>query len=274
MKTLKLTLLIIAISFSGTTNAQIFKKLGKKLEKAAERTIERKAEEKTERETEKAFDSTFNNSSNKKEKSGGFNIGQSNAKPDGTYNFTHKYVMEIKDKKNTNTITYYLTNSGNYLGYKMDQKNNNEMFMVMDGSKNAVFTFMDMNNDKTMMAISFNFENTANNEIEEQNITIEKTGRTKTILNYLCEEFKVSGEDTEGSIWVTQNAGVQFLNLTDGIKGKKSFNSAWLNYAKGLVMEMDMTDKSKRKPEKIIMTCIALDKEKFNLNTSNYKSMF
>ena len=274
MKTFKLLLIIFAIGFSSATNAQIFKKLGKKLEKAAERTIERKAEEKTERETEKAFDSTFNNKSNNKKENGGFNIGQSSAKPDANYSFTHKYVMEIKDKKNTTSITYYLTNSGNYLGYKMGQKNNDEMLMVMDGSKNTVFTFMTMNNDKTMMAINFNFENTTNNEIEEQNINIEKTGRTKTILNYLCEEFKVSGDDIEGSIWVTQNAGIQFLNLTDGVKGKKSFNSAWLNYAEGLVMEMDMTDTSKRKPEKITMSCIALDKVTFNINTSNYKSMF
>ncbi|MCH3885780.1 hypothetical protein [Tenacibaculum aquimarinum] len=65
---MKKSTLIIALflCFSGTTNAQFFKKLGKKVQKAAEKVVERKVEQKTTKETEKAFDSTFNNTKKKK----------------------------------------------------------------------------------------------------------------------------------------------------------------------------------------------------------------
>lgn len=59
MKTLKILLLISALSFSGGVQAQFWKKLKKRAEQAAEETIYRKAEEKTSEKTEKAMDSIF-----------------------------------------------------------------------------------------------------------------------------------------------------------------------------------------------------------------------
>ncbi|WP_452221877.1 DUF4412 domain-containing protein [Lacinutrix salivirga] len=280
MKALKTTLLLITLCFAFNGNAQIWKKLSKKAEKAAERAIERKVEEKAERETEKAFDSTFNNSSNKKKKknkkSSPFSMKQSTAQPDSNYNFTHKYVMQIEHEKGNMALTYFLTNTGNYIGSKMDigKKNNQNMLMIMDANKNAVFMLMDMKDRKTLMASDFDFSDVVDESTDNQNVNVSKTGKTKQILGYNCEEFIVFGDDFKGTIWVTQEAGVQFLNLTSGMKKNKNFNSQWFNYAKGLVMEMNMEDTSKRKPKKVVMRCIALDKEDFSIDTTAYKSMF
>lgn len=278
MKTIKTTLLLITLCFAFNGNAQIWKKLGNKVEKAAEKTIERKVEQKTERETEKAFDSTFNNTSKKtkKKKSSPFSIKQSTAKPETKYNFSHKYVMLIEHEKGDMELTYYLTNTGKYIGYEMDlgKKKKNDMLMVMDANKNAIFMLMDNKGKKTLMTSDFDFNQTLDEANNNQNASVTKTGKTKQILGYNCNEYFVFGENYKGTIWVTKNAGIKFLNLTSGIKNNKKFNAQWLSYIDGLVMEMDMEDNSKRKTQNIVMRCIALEKQELTINTDQYKSMY
>jgi len=262
--------------FSTSLNAQIFKKLGKKLGKVVERTIEGKAEEKTERETSKAFDSAFNNPSNTKKASSPFNIMGKAEAPAASYSFTHKYVMNFNDGKNNIDITYFLTKSGNYMGskYETDAKNMENMMVVIDASKNAMYTFMTMDSKKTVMSMAFDINETTEEAITNQNTAFKKTGRTKTILKYLCEEYIVKNEDSEGSIWITKEADITFLNLNSEMKNTKKFNQKWLSLRDGLVMEMDMIDTSRRKPKPIKMTCTALEHINFTLNTSEYDSLY
>ncbi len=59
MKAIRIVILILAFGFSGTTQAQFWKKLKKRAEQAAEETIYRKAEEKASEKTEKTMDSIF-----------------------------------------------------------------------------------------------------------------------------------------------------------------------------------------------------------------------
>lgn len=276
MKTIKLVLLISLMCFSPSINAQIFKKLGKKLGKVVERTIEEKAEEKTERETSKAFDSTFNRPLDNSKTSSPFNIMGKAETPAASYSFTHKYVMSFNDGKNTFNITYFLTKNGNYMGSKYDTgaKNTEDMIIVIDASKSTLFTFMNMQGKNTVMSMGFDINDATEQAVTNQNTSIKKTGRTKTILNYLCEEYKVKSEDSEGSIWITTEADVTFLNLNQQMKGNKKFNQKWLSLGDGLVMEMDMIDTSKRKPKPIKMTCTALEKNSFTIDTSQYGSLY
>ncbi|MBQ0768812.1 MAG: DUF4412 domain-containing protein [Bizionia sp.] len=276
MKTLKLFSLILLMCCSTSLNAQIFKKLGKKLGKVVERTLEEKAEEKTERETSKAFDSTFNNPSNAKKASSPFNsMGKAEA-PAASYSFTHKYIMNFNDGKNDIDITYFLTKNGNYMGSKYDNgtKNMENMMIVIDASKNSMYTFMTLDNKKTVMSMGFNINGATEEAITNQNTAFKKTGRTKTILKYLCEEYIVKNEDSEGSIWITKEADVSFLNLNSQIKNNKKFNQKWLSLGDGLVMEMDMIDISKRKPKPIKMSCTALEHINLTIDTSQYESLY
>ncbi|WP_044403159.1 DUF4412 domain-containing protein [Lacinutrix sp. Hel_I_90] len=275
MKHLKITLVLLTLCFNSHADAQIFKKLGEKISKVAEKTIEKKNEEKTEKDPSKASDSTFNNSKeNKKEKNNPFNISVSKAAPARNYNFSHKYTMQIQSDKRTTDINYYLTNSGNYIASTIpDKKGRTDVITVMDLSRETIFMFMENKGDKTLMSMNLNLEETTEDAIEETDVSITPTGNKKPILGYSCEEFKVVGKDLNGSVWVTQNAGISFSKSFYNIKAKKGANQSWMKMLNGLTMEMDMVDTSKRKPQRTVMTCIALDKVTLNIDTDNYKKL-
>lgn len=267
MRTLQTFILVLAICFSGNANAQLLKKLKKKAEEAAERTIERKVEEKTEKETEKVFDSTFNNQ--------GKIFKKSAESPSDNYTFSHKYIMEIAQGKNTNQLVYYLTNEGNYMGSAVEMKENEQMITVMDLSKKTAYNFMDFGDVKSMMSFGLDFEEIVENTQENSGMSIEATGNTKTILGYSCDEYKVNGDNLHGTIWVTQDAPISFSDAFSKVKSKnKNIDQSWMSMTEGLTMEMDMTDTSKKKPKNILMRCIALDETDFTIETAQYKKTF
>ncbi|WP_179008449.1 DUF4412 domain-containing protein [Winogradskyella forsetii] len=270
MKTLKTILLLTCLGFISHGHTQILKKLGHTVKNAAEKTLEKKVEQKTEKETEKAFDSTFNKqkSIDKSEKT------IPNDDPAANYNFSHKYVMQVKSDKNTATLNYYLTNSGEYIGSTVPDKNGKEdVITVMDLDRTTMFMFMDKNGDKSQMAMKLNLEEVTNDAMTETDIEITPTENTKNILGYTCKEFKVSGKDLNGLVWVAPNAEISFSKSFYSIKAKKGIDQSWMKLLNGLTMEMDMVDTSKRKPQNIKMSCIALEKIKLNIQTNKYKKL-
>lgn len=271
MKTLQTLSLILAICFSTNANAQFLKKLKQKVSEATERTIERKVEEKTEKETEKAFDSTFNNQ-------GKLFKGKKEA-PADFYQFSYKYVMEITQKDEPTELIYYLTDQGQYLGSSVEMKENEQMLTVLDLTKKTAYSFMDLGDSKSMMSFPLDFEKVTDNTVENTEMTIEATGNNKVILGYNCDEYKVQGENSQGTIWVTQEAPISFSDAfskinTNKIKSAKGVNQAWMSMVEGLTLEMNMTDTSKKKPSNIVMRCTALDPTDFTIETANYKKMF
>ncbi|APX99562.1 DUF4412 domain-containing protein [Lacinutrix venerupis] len=275
MKTLQTLLTIIIIAFSTTTNAQIWKKLSKKAEKAVENTLEKKVEEKAERETDKAFDSTFNNSKKSKtknNKTSGKLFGMSNAIPENSYQFSHKYIMEISDGKKPLNMTYYLNKSNNYLGFEIPDLKN-KTITVMDLEKEVMFMFMDNKGDKTLMSMNMNLDKITNDAIEDTEYSVTATGNTKTILGYTCKEYNVKGKDLHGNVWVTENAGVSFSKTFYRTKQKKGMDQTWMSLVNGLPMEMKITDTSRRKAKTTTMNCVLLKEENFSINTTNYKKI-
>ena len=236
----------------------------------------KKVEEKTENETEKAFDSTFNNPKSKTstKKSSPLDVSGSKVDPAANYNFSHKYVMEIKSDKNTSILNYYLTNSGDYIASTVPDKNGNEdVISVMDLSRKTIYMFMESKGDKSQMGMNLNLEEVADDAMEQTDVKVTPTGNTKTILGYKCEEYKVVGNDLNGTIWVAPNADISFSKSFYNIKAKKGMNQSWMKMINGLTLQMDMVDTSNRKPQNISMTCIALEKLKLNIHTSDYKKL-
>jgi len=271
MKTLQTLILILAICFSTNVNAQLLKKLKQKAAEAAEKTIEKKVEEKTEKETEKAFDSTFNNQ-------GKLFKGNKEA-PNDFYQFSYKYVMEIIQKNKPTELIYYLTNQGQYLGSAVEMKENEQMLTVLDLTKKTAYSFMDLGTEKSMMSFPLDFEKVTDHTVENTEMTIELTGNKKEIIGYHCDEYKVQGENFQGTIWVTQEAPIAFADAfskinTNKIKSAKGVNQSWLSMVEGLTLEMNMTDTSKKKPSNIVMRCTSLDPTDFKIETASYKSMF
>ena len=275
MKTLKTLLVIITICFSTNTEAQIWKKLAKKAEKAVEKTLEKKVEEKAERETDKAFDSTFNNSKKNKENTKnkkGNMFGMSKATPANSYQFSHKYVMQIETGKKPINMVYYLNTGDNFIGFEIPNERS-KTITVMDLKEEVMFMFMDNKGDKTLMSMNLNLEQLTDDAIEETEYSVTATGNTKSILGYTSKEYDVKGKDMYGKVWITESAGVSFSRTFYRTKQKKGMDQTWMSMVNGLPMEMKITDTSKRKAKTTTMSCISIIAENFSIDTTNYKKL-
>ncbi|MBP94023.1 MAG: hypothetical protein CMC55_07900 [Flavobacteriaceae bacterium] len=269
--------LLFLICFTFSSQAQIFERLADKAANAAERTLEKKVEQKSSKETDKAFDSVFegngknSNTTDKKSTSESNEISSQSSKiPEAVYSFTHKYVMQMESDKYTTNLTYYLAENKNYFGSTVESAST--MISVMDMDKQTLFMFTDAGGTKMLMASSLNLDKMVKDNSEDYNAQVEKTGRTKTILGYTCFEYTVTTDDMKGNFWVTQEADIAFpKGFYDMSDKNKNANQAWMADMDGILLEMHITDTSKRKQQTMSMRCIALEKAKFKINSSDYK---
>lgn len=173
--------------------------------------------------------------------------------PDQEYMATQMGSMEMDGKK---------SNAANGMTTIMDY-GNEAMIMIMDEQKMANIMSMSIINSIDTSTVVRN------------NVNIEKTGKTKEILGYSCDEYLMKSDDAEGSIWIAE--GVEFVSNTLFTNmGKSSFaqNSDWLD-KKGMMMEMVMMvneEKSKKKSH-MKMTMISMDKEQNIISMADYKTM-
>ncbi|MBL7719469.1 MAG: DUF4412 domain-containing protein [Flavipsychrobacter sp.] len=145
-----------------------------------------------------------------------------NVKTEPEYIFTTSVTMQVTDykkgKKGEPTeMQYFLNPSKTYFGSSVidKKKSKEEMFVIYE----LVNNYMLMLNvkEKTGMAISMNAF-MSGKAIEERNkklnsgdpkssdnINCKKTGKTKSILGYSCEEYICTDEDkhTRSEFWIT-----------------------------------------------------------------------
>jgi hypothetical protein len=268
--------LLLLLGFTISANAQFFKKLGNKVEKAAEKAVERKVEQKTTKETNKAFDSTFNKK-RKKNKSLSGMPSFSDAEPATNYTFNYRADMEIKTGGETMKMSYFLSESGNYLSSMIDDKRmKDKSLMVMDFEREAMFTFMENDGQKIRMAMSLATASAYEQASNESNTKVTATGKSKKILNYNCQEYKMTGDDMYGTMWITKDVNARFPKNFYGMKQdkrNKNNTQAWMKDMNGWLMEMEMTDTSERKPQTMIMTCVFLGESNLSIDTKGYETL-
>lgn len=269
----KITLLAVCfLCFTGSVNAQLFKKLGKKIEKAAEKTVERKVEQKTRKETEKAFDSTFNKKSERKRTRG--LAGLSAIEPAESYAFNYRVEMQITSKKEVMNVDYFLPDTGNYLCALIKDKKIKEPFLtVFDIEREAMFNYMENDGQKMKMGVEFKTDGATDDAINEGSISITATGNSKLILGYNCEEYKMIGEEMTATIWVTKEVDIRFPSTFYKMKQNKNTNQTWMKDLDGWAMEMVMIDTSRRKPQTITMYCMSINESNLIINSNEYQNI-
>ena len=81
--------------------------------------------------------------------------------------------------------------------------------------------------------------------------SVQKTGNTKKILGYTCDEFSSQNETNKFSFWVTEELDLfqknMFFNISKSLGGN-TFNNIPEN-AQGFMMEMHFENTSKWKKE-------------------------
>lgn len=147
------------------------------------------------------------------------------AKPASDYRFTSSYTMKHTNTDKKGTVSkgrtkYFIDKGGKAFGIrytdmneattasKKDKQPIMDMF-VMDLEQKAFFTFMTDKETKTYIGISTKEDPNAPESKPDKQSTkqpkLTKTGKTKTILSYVCDEYLMEGEEGDKtSLWVSQ----------------------------------------------------------------------
>lgn len=130
--------------------------------------------------------------------------------------------------KSDGDMVSYLSDNNKYMAYEfvsgdinVDNAPKNKGIFILDYTNHATLILSDDNNTKTgvVYGLSESFdEETYKDEVNaDPNADAEeadwdynasefkKTGRTKNILGYKCEEYEYADEETKGAVWITKD---------------------------------------------------------------------
>jgi len=201
-----------------------------------------------------------------------------------TYNFDAYIQMEITSyKKNGNLDEQMVYN--NYL-HKTDadyamvfKDDDNKTTIIFDTKNSAMLILTESDGEKTGFATTIDPEAMAElveDYKEEEEVDVDaykpaKTGKTKDILGYKCDEYLVKDEDTEVHMWVSEELGKEMRK--DWMGNKQTFGGMFTHaaYMNGMVLEYDVIDK---RGQKSVMQVKKIDmNHSHKLNTSGYTIM-
>jgi hypothetical protein len=193
-------------------------------------------------------------------------------KPEYKFSSSATYQMTSGRNDKPMTIKYYYSSSEDGLiGTEMNVDARSKTRSVADFKNKAMIMMMD--EQKMVMSMSIDFDKAvaeANNEGKFSTPT--KTGRTKTILGYNCEEWVSESSDMKTLFWITNKAPFAatsfYKYLQDSYRKQRIMIPSSMS---GFPMEMEGISKDGKKNFK--STCVAIDSNTTVFSTAGYKTM-
>lgn len=231
MKTrLVIVMSALLIASAGTSNAQVGNILRNRINKAINKEVENKIDtaiSQNEKEAEKDKQKNENDTEGRSKGLGGIFGDGSDVKHDDNYNFTGRIYMQMenydkKDVKTSDFYTYYNANTLNAgIEVKVENPDNKDealpvefvfdydnrcfiMLMENEGSKTGIISTIP--DDSTIAAAA------RNSKVKgDEKTVVTKTGNSKMIAGYRCDEYKVTepGEDGYANVWMTKDLKIK-----------------------------------------------------------------
>lgn len=227
---IKLLALVLFLSTSVDTHAQFAKQLKRAAERGVSRAKERKVESEMEklavRQLNKVFKDVYG--TDDMEKIPGIDIGkilesiQNDIEVDESYDFTGYSVLEISgiDEKGKPIdpviLKSYLSENSNVTGMEFaekDKKTSDVYVMIFDFKRNISITLFENDGQKMRMAYGYDYASMSQDvdiegaieEGDDQDVSFKKTGNSKNIMGYDCEEYLIETDENITKYWVTKN---------------------------------------------------------------------
>ncbi|SEJ46405.1 protein of unknown function [Cyclobacterium xiamenense] len=293
--------LFLMLSLIGLdAQAQLLKRLknaaSEGVTRAVERTVEKEVAKATQRQLEKAFSNLYGDMGEVEGGTPGETYDYSkimssinmDVETESAYDFSGVAVMEIQSTdekgKADDPIVFnsLLSENPDYFGMEYiesgNKKSSEKSVIIMDHKNKATVMLMENDEEKSSMAFSIDWggmmeavesdPGAESESFDASDITFEKTGNTKDILGYTCEEYRVVSEDTEGNYWISQDpiAGLESFwskNSPFVTKKMKEENQEYFNnLPKGNILEMDFA--SKEDQSRSQMKMIEIDTNRAN----------
>lgn len=220
---IRILLFVALFGLSNTTEAQFINKI----KNAAARGIQNAVADKAEQEAYKLMQKQLSGLHGETSEGSPVKLDMEkimaglgeNVPTDSQYEFAGYGVMEMTyadDKgkpQDPIILKAYMAKGTGYTAMELSNPNEPSSIttMIFDMNNQATILLMDNQGTKNSLAYKLNFdrmeETTAEADSispEPKDITVEKTGKTKTILGYSCEEYFAKTGDGEGFYWVTK----------------------------------------------------------------------
>ena len=269
MKKTFATLFMLSMVYMGQAQLKdiMLNKANDKLKQKQEEKQKQKAAENqqnnTGTENTAAKDSTgTTNTGNNNPGNFGFSIGgKKEIRPE--YAFSQNTLIEVENYKSNgnldekNKMRMHFS-SNPYNGMEViDEKNPDTKTMtIFDGDKSQMITLSETKDSKTAMVIKID-QQKLNEKVAEKNTetktTVTKTGRTKSILGYTCEEYIITdSEGTKSEVWSTTAIPLNLAGSFAMFGGQNAKNNQFSNmntseYPQGYMMEMTSVDSKGKK---------------------------
>jgi len=158
---------------------------------------------------------------------------------DESYSFKQKlsYEMESYTEKKAGKMNMSYFYSDGAIMTTMPVQN---ISMIFDFGHETMIMLNE--GEKTAMVMPSKATETAmSRQSEKSNATstVTKTGKTKKILGYTCDEYLILSEDTKSLVWVTTEIGIDYNKAAKIMGGQGGPNAGFGDLGdKGLMMEM------------------------------------
>ncbi len=266
-------------------NAQgILDRLNKKMQQKVEERIENKVDEKIDKE----IDKIEKEQPDKKERESAIerlskiSVTSEPVKYEQTYIFNESMVMEMSifnkknELKNASKFTILFTPSEANFGYsiadnsKKKKKDESKSLFVYDKKNDAMLMLNETEDGKNGIATSIKIKESKGEEqteSESDDFKFTKTGRTKIILGYKCDEWAGESQTSKAIYWVTKDINWHSSNFINNTAQKKS--NTFTRYPEGMMLEADITSEDNERVHYLVTEIN--HNINFRLNTADYQ---
>ncbi len=285
---LNLLMALVFITAPFASEAQLLNKIRRAAEQgvsnAVERRVEKEMEKATQRQLEKAFGELYGPSD--EDPTGGYDFSKimkginMNVLTEDSYSFSGVAIMEItgtdEDGKATDPVIMktLLNEASEYSGMeisaaeKKEKSDVEKTIMIFDMKNNASIILVENEDGKASMAYGLDFdaigESAIENDANEPNDSVEefefkKTGNSKTIAGYTCDEYTTETEEHTGSFWVARESvgGIgSFWGKNEAYFNKKlkDTDNQFSKLPQGDILEITSQSKEDKSSFKMTMT--------------------
>lgn len=188
-------------------------------------------------------------------------------KNESSYSFNKKIVYKFTDKKeNSNNITYCFGEEGNI----MSSYGDNESVSILDMKNQVSITLDEERKSAIVMSTKVLGKLIAGGASKPSTATVTKTGNTKDILGYSCEEYLIVDKKSKAEIWITEEITMDYTEIANGFaKWTKQKINPEMTGSNGFMMEMTSYDKKGAIDSHILIT--EYEEVETTVELSNYE---
>lgn len=168
---------------------------------------------------------------------------------------TDVQITTANKKGKKEDVTNYqmlFPNEGQYFGMDMSQSTESPVFAIFDFENGQMVNLTESGGNKMAMVIKID-QDAVNEQVEEkieeqnEDYSFRKTGRTKKIHGYSCDEYEMESEDGHGTFWITDDTdlriGMAMGSMAAQSKGQKGGLQLPEDIPQGAILEMHHVDK-------------------------------